>query len=185
MGSNQARDRRSIRLPEYDYTQPGAYTITICTQSRAPLFGQIVDGAMWLNRAGEVVHECWREIPDHNHPAELDAFVVMPNHLHGIIVLGQHPRGGDTACRALTEGFGAPVRASLPTIVRSFKSAATRRVNQLRGTPGGRVWQRGYCERVIRNARELSAVRRYVVENPLKWELDPENPANANNKGGR
>ena len=99
MGRNQARDRRSIRLPQYDYTQPGAYTITICTQARAPLFGQIVDGAMCLNRSGEVVQECWREIPRRNPLAELDAFVVMPNHLHGIIVLGQHPpRSKGTAC---------------------------------------------------------------------------------------
>lgn len=185
MGRNQARDRRSIRLPEYDYTQSGAYNITICTHARTRLFGEIVDGALCLNRFGEVVEECWREIPDHNHPAELDAFVVMPNHIHGIIVLGQRGPGRGTACRAPTERFGEPVPGSLPTLLRSFKSAATTRINQLRGTPGGRVWQRGYYERVIRNERELSAVRRYVVDNPLKWELDPENPANANKSEGR
>ena len=184
MGRNQPRDRRSIRLPQYDYTQSGAYTVTICTEDRALLFGQIVDGEVRLNNYGEAVHDCWRQMPDHNHLVELDAFVVMPNHIHGIIVLGQHPRDGGTACRAPTEGFGTPVTGSLPTILRSFKSAATRRINQLRGTPGGRVWQRGYYERVIRNERELSAVRRYVVENPLKWELDPENPANANKSVG-
>jgi len=83
-----------------------------------------------------------------------------------------------------TERFGQPVPGSLPTLVRSFKSAAMRGINRLRGTPGGCVWQRGYYERVIRNERELSAVRRYVADNAVKWELDPENPANANKSGG-
>ena len=184
MDRKHARHRRSIRLPQYDYTQPGAYSITICTYGRMPLFGEIADEAVCLNRFGEMVEECWREIPDHHHRAELDVFVVMPNHVHGVLVLGQRAPGSrGTACRAPTERFGEPVPGSLPTILRSFKSAATMRVNQLRGTPGGRVWQRGYYERVIRNERELTAVRRYVLENPLQWELDPENPMNSNKKG--
>jgi putative transposase len=185
MDSNHARGRRSIRLPQYQYGQPGAYSITICTYARTSLFGEVVDGTVCLSRFGQIVERSWREIPDHDHHVELDAFVVMPNHVHGILVLGQCSPGKGTACRAPTERFGGPVPGSLPTILRSFKSGAARRVNCLRRTPGGRVWQRGYYERVIRNERELSAVRRYVLENPLKWELDPDNLASANKSGGR
>jgi putative transposase len=185
MDSKHARSRRSIRLPQYDYTQPGAYSITICTHARTPLFGEIADGTVRLNRFGEMVEQCWREIPDHAHHARLDVFVVMPNHVHGILVLGHRVPGKGTPCRAPTERFGEPVPGSLPTILRSFKSAPARQVNGLRGRPGGRVWQRGYYERAIRNERELTAVRRYVVENPLRWDLDPENPMKARKPGTR
>jgi putative transposase len=173
--------RRSTRLPAYDYTQPGAYAVTVSTQDGAQLFGQILDGEMQLNMYGQIVQDCWSEIPAHFSHVALDMFTVMPNHAHGIIVIeertrdgGHHRRG--TACRAPTEEFGKPVRGSLPTIVRSFKSAATRSINDLRGKPGERLWQRGYYERVIRNEQELNRFRNYILENPLKWHLDRENP---------
>jgi len=184
MARHRAKQRRSIRLPQFDYTQPGTYSVTICTQPDAPLFGQIADATVRLNSYGEVVDECWRQIPNHNPLVQLDAFVVMPNHLHGIVVLVQDAPGRGTTCRAPTERFGQPVPGSLPTLIRSFKSAAARTINELRGRPGGRVWQRGYYERVIRNERELSAVRRYIVYNPLRWELDPEHPANQDKSEG-
>jgi putative transposase len=184
MARRQCKQRRSIRLPQFDYTQPGAYTVTICTQPQAPSFGQIVGETVRFNSYGQVVDRCWRQIRDHNPFVQLDAFVVMPNHLHGILVLGYDARARGTACRALTERFGKPVPGSLPTLIRSFKSAATRGINRLRGTPGGRVWQRGYYERVIRNERELNAVRGYIAANALQWDLDPENPANTNKSEG-
>jgi len=142
------------------------------------MLGQIIGGVVRLNDYGKVVEDCWRQIPSHNSMVELDVFAVMPNHLHGILVLVHDAPSRGTACRAPTDTFGQPIPGSLPTLIRSFKSAATRGINLLRGTPGGRVWQRGYYERVIRNERELSAVRRYIAYNPLRWELDPENPAN-------
>jgi putative transposase len=182
MARHGAKQRRSIRLPQFDYTQPGAYTVTICTQPGAPMLGRITDGVVRLNDYGKVVEHCWRQIPAHNHAVDVDAFVLMPNHLHGIVFLAQDAPGRGTACRAPTERFGQPVPGSLPTLIRSFKSAATRRINLLRGTPGGRVWQRGYYERVIRNERELNAVRRYIAYNPLRWALDPENPANSDKR---
>ncbi len=184
MARHRAEQRRSIRLPQFDYTQPGAYTVTICTQPGAPMLGRITDGVVRLNDYGKVVEDCWRQIPAHIPAVELDAFVVMPNHVHGILVLAQDSRGRGTACRTPTERFGQPVPGSLPTLIRSFKSAATRVINKLRDTPGGRVWQRGYYERVIRNERELNAVRRYTAYNPLRRALDPENPANADRLEG-
>jgi putative transposase len=148
------------------------------------MLGQIIGGVLRLNDDGKVVKDCWRRIPSHNPLVEIDAFVVMPNHLHGILLIAQNVPGRGTACRAPTERFGQPVPGSLPTLIRSFKSAATRGINRLRGTPGGRVWQRGYYERVIRNERELNAVRRYIAHNPLAWELDPENPTNRDKPKG-
>ncbi|MBM3121913.1 MAG: transposase [Chloroflexi bacterium] len=148
--------RKRIRLPGFDYGSPGAYFITICTHHRACLFGSVSDDRLQLSPAGEFVHATWLELQRHSPRADLDAFVVMPDHVHGILVL--HGRG--TACRAPTsEAYGRPVPGSIPTIVRSFNSAAARGINLLRGTPGAPVWQRGFYEHIIRSPTELSRLR--------------------------
>lgn len=171
-------NRRSIRLQGYDYTQPGAYFITIVTQDRECLFGEVADGEMRLNEAGRVVEQCWLAIPDHFPRAALDAFVVMPNHIHGIvwIVGARHavPLPGDVPIP--TEQFGKPIPGSIPTIIRSFKSATTKRINEYRQTPGLPVWQRNYYEHIIRDDDELNRIRKYIANNPLQWALDRENP---------
>ena len=180
--------RRSIRLKGYDYTQPGAYFVTICTHERTCLFGEVVDGVMVLNAYGRIAQACWESIPDHFPHVQLDAVVIMPNHMHGIIWIvdddGNTTCGGGrgTARRApttttTTERFGAPVPGSLPTIIRSFKSAVTKHINAHRGTPGAPVWQRNYYEHIIRNEQALNAIRRYIAENPLRWHLDRYNSA--------
>jgi putative transposase len=162
----------SIRLRGYDYSEPGAYAVTICTWDAAQLFGEVADGEVRLSEYRQVVQDCIEEIPAHSPHATLDTFVIMPNHVHGIIIMEEHDHGeGDH-----TEEFGRPVSGSLPTIVRSFKSAVTKRINQLRHTPGGRVWQRKYYEHIIRDQRQLDRFRKYILENPLKWHLDRENP---------
>lgn len=164
--------RRSIRLKGYDYSRAGSYFVTICTQNRECLFGEIKDGAMSLNNAGQIVAEEWMKSADIRNGIELDEFVVMPNHLHGIIVICK-----GTARRAPTaEQFGAPVAGSLPTIIRSFKSAIAKRVNKMRQTPGAKLWQRNYYEHIIRNENELHGIRQYIVNNPSKWGYDRENP---------
>jgi REP element-mobilizing transposase RayT len=169
------KNRRSIRLKEYDYSQSGAYFVTICTHNKECLFGEIVDGKMILNDAGKIVQTVWYEISEHVDHVELDQFVIMPNHIHGIIVL--HDGCRDTACCAPTvERFGKLITGSLPTIIRSFKSAITKRINELHETPGQKIWQRNYYERVIRNENELNQVRQYIVDNPAKWDSDEENP---------
>jgi len=166
--------RRSIRLKGYDYALSGAYFVTLNTQHGEHLFGEIVDGEMQLNEYGEIVQACWDETPAHFARVELDAFVVMPNHVHLIVILTDDASRG-TACRAPTPTFGKPIPDSLPTIIRSFKSAITKRINELRDTPGAPVWQRNYYEHVIHDERELDAVRRYVVNNPATWNKDVEN----------
>jgi REP element-mobilizing transposase RayT len=168
--------RRTLRLPGFDYTSPGAYFITVCTHHRASLFGTVADGRVHLSPAGDIVRMVWQALPVHFPDMDVDAMVVMPNHLHGILLL----RGRGTACRApTTEGFGRPVEGSLPTIVRSFKSAAARGINRLRGTPGAPVWQRGYYEHIVRSPHALDRLRRYIAMNPLRWTLDREDPRNA------
>lgn len=175
MGFNpDIHHRRSVRLRDYDYSGDGAYFVTICVAGRECLFGEAAGGVVRLNDAGLVVAECWQAIPDHFPQVELDEFVVMPNHLHGIIIND----GRGTACRAqIEESFGGPVAGSLATIIRSFKSAVTKRINTLRDNPGVPVWQRNYYERVIRHDRELDGIRQYIADNPAKWETDDNYPA--------
>jgi putative transposase len=187
--------RRSIRLREYDYTQDGAYFLTVCTVNKAQLLGKPQDGTILLSPLGAIVEDCWTEVPNHLATVELDVFVIMPNHFHGILVLRESQGrgaacrdfGGEelcsleskdgTACRApTTEQFGRPVHESVPTIVRSFKSAATKRANEARGKPGVPLWQRNYFEHVIRDTKSLNRIRNYIATNPAKWESDRDNP---------
>ena len=172
--------RRSIRLKGYDYSQPGAYFVTVCTNKWKCLFGEIVGGTMVLNQLGQIVSGCWNEIPEHFPNVELDEFVTMPNHLHGIVVTAnknQLSACRGTACRAPTvESFGKPVAGSLSTIMRSFKSAVTKEINKMRGTPNLPIWQRNYYEHVLRNEDKLNRTREYVLNNPLQWQFDRENP---------
>jgi putative transposase len=174
--------RQSIRLPNHDYSQSGVYFITMCTYQRAHVFGQIIDGQMILNNAGHIAKICWHGIPNHFQAVHLDEFIVMPNHMHGIVVI--HDRRGTacraqyngtvlqgTACRAPTvEKFGKPISGSIATIVRSFKSATTKQINILQKTSGEALWQRNYWERIIRNDHELHAVRQYIRNNPAQWQ---------------
>ncbi|RME13326.1 MAG: transposase [Ardenticatenia bacterium] len=180
--------RRSIRLKGYDYTQPGAYFVTICTHERAHLFGRVVDGEMVLNAWGEIVRDEWFRTADIRANVELyaDEFVVMPNHVHGIIWIVETDETDVGATRqvaptnrrvAPTDRPRGPVSGSLGAIIGQYKSAVTRRINIQRNTPGGRVWQRNYYEHIIRTERALHAIRRYIADNPRRWHLDRHNPA--------
>ena len=175
--------RRSIRLKGYDYTQAGAYFVTICTQDRMCLFGEITEGKMRLNDAGEIVVWTWHDLPNHISNVQLDAFVVMPNHVHGIIVItdpvvvvgaGSEPAPTEPAP---TEPAPTPRMHGLPEIVRQFKTFSARRINDLRGTPGTPVWQRNYYEHIIRDEGSLNRIREYILNNPSRWEMDQENPS--------
>lgn len=176
--SGYRHHRHSIRLQGYDYTQEGAYYVTIVTWQRDFLFGEIVDGEMILNERGNIADECWREIPGHFPHVELGAYVVMPNHVHGIIVIG----GRGAIYRAPTddtniEKFGKPVKGSLPTIIRTYKAAVTRLIGrELNETS---IWQRNYYEHIIRNEKDLQNKTDYIEANPSLWDEDENNPRNA------
>ncbi len=162
--------RRSIRLQGYDYSQNGAYFVTICTHSRECLFGGIIDGQMVMNNRGMTAHDEWVKTVEMRENIELDEFVVMPNHIHGIIVIHD---GRGTMHRAPTaEQFGKPTSKSIPTIIRGLKSAVTKRINGIRKTPGFPVWQRNYYEHIIRDEQSMEKIREYIVNNPLNWERD-------------
>jgi len=166
--STDRHDRRSIRLQGYNYAHPGAYFITVCTQDRKCLFGEIINGEVQLNPFGDVVVEEWIKTARVRKDIELDSFVVMPNHFHGIIGLLDSPTIGMPS---------GPVSGSIGAIIGQFKSVASKRINGMKGTPGSPVWQRNYYEHVIRNQNELNKIREYIHSNPPQWALDRENPS--------
>ena len=175
--------RHSIRLRDYDYSQAGAYFITMCTHKKKCILGDVINGEMQLNDYGRLVEAEWIKTANIRDNIELDAFVVMPNHFHGILTIVDNCRG--TVHRAPTlERFGKPTSGSLPTIVRYFKSVVTRRINELRSTPNTPIWHRNYYEHVIRNEDDLAEIREYITNNPQKWDLDSENPNNEGRLGG-
>lgn len=153
--------RRSIRLKGFDYTRKGAYYITIVTHQREHLFGEVVNGEMQLNRFGLVAKQQWEKLARRFKHVELIAFVIMP--------------ASRRAPTDHTEKFGKPVKGSIPTIVRSYKSAVALRINLMRGTKGLPVWQSNYYEHVIRDEKDLQAKYDYIVGNPLNWKNDHEN----------
>jgi REP element-mobilizing transposase RayT len=130
-----------------------------------------------LNQFGNIVQECWIAIPEHFPKVILDEFVIMPNHVHGIIVIAETPRVGATHASPLHKHPRGPQRQSVGAIVGSFKSAVTKRINECRAAPSEPVWQRNYYEHVIREEASLNRVRKYIAENPLQWAYDPENPS--------
>jgi len=164
--------RKAIRLQGYDYSQPGEYFVTICSKDREHLFGKIEEGKMQLNEFGEIVSSCWKDLPNHYTCALTDEFVIMPNHVHGIIVITEPNPVGEGSEPSPTR------RHPLSEIVRSFKTFSARRINECRGTPGLSVWQRNYFEHIIRDERSLERIRQYIVSNPERWLEDENDLAN-------
>lgn len=177
-------NRRSLRLPAYDYSLPGAYFVTLVVHHRQPLFGQIRDGEGILNAFGELVAHAWRALPSAFSHCELDEWVVMPDHFHAILWLHEDSLTGEAAGREVDFQSqdavpaasplhpSGPVSGSLGEIIQRFKSITSRRINALRRTPAEHVWQRNYFERIIRNERELDQARNYIRNNPLHWQMD-------------
>lgn len=203
-----AHDRRSIRLSGYDYGQAGAYFVTICAQDRANRFGVIADGTMRMNDAGRMVHDAWDGLPSHYPGVDVDAFVVMPDHVHGIIILtddesvGAGPRACPCVVRDGNDGQpqddgqprddGQPQgvaptgarRLTLPDAVHRFKSFTTARYRagvRDHGWPAfdRRLWQRNYHEHIVRTDAELDRIRQYIVNNPAFVHSDREWPNQA------
>ena len=171
--------RRSIRMPEYDYSEPGAYFVTICTRRWRCLFGEISDGGMVLNDAGLMVERWWHELTRKFPAVGLDDHVVMPNHTHGIVLIGME-RDERGELRPLPD-VSMEANATLFSIVQWFKTMTTnyyiRGVRQHAWPPfPGKLWHRNYYEHVIRDDDSLNRIREYIRTNPERWELDRENP---------
>ena len=168
--------RRSIRLRDFDYSSSGAYFISICTFGRECLFGEIVDGEMSMDDAGRIVESVWLGLSDRFPSVEPDAFVVMPNHVHAIIVVNASVGAVGAIHELPLQDRNARRNMVLPKAIGYFKMNAAKQINTLRETPGVPVWQRNYHERIIRNEGELNGIREYIANNPRTWYDDEENP---------
>jgi putative transposase len=186
MINNADKRRRSIRLYCYDYSVPGAYFVTVCTHRRECIFGRIPsNGNVTLNRYGRIAFEEWRSSAEMREEMDLDTFVVMPNHVHGIVVIKHDISGNDVGAQGLAPLQNPPLQQpalyrpprSLGYFIAGYKMAVTKRINALRKTPGAPVWQRNYYERILRNDDELNGARFYIQENPARWADDDYNPA--------
>ncbi len=195
-------NRKSIRIKNYCYKKQGYYFITIKTKNNNHLFGKINHEKMILNCYGQIVKNEWIKTEKIRPNILLDAFVIMPNHIHAIIYRRgkacraqctnctndthntQHVMGANHAQRTQNkiknknenlcgspkpEKFGKPIAGSIPTTIRSFKSAITRVINIKTNTPGRIIWQRNYYEHIIRSKNELNVIRKYIINNPKKW----------------
>jgi REP element-mobilizing transposase RayT len=182
--------RRSIRLLDYDYAQAGAYFITICVRNRECLLGDIPGGDLHLSAAGALVAELWDALPTRFPTIELDAFVVMPNHVHGILVIIDHSHESqpdvvgaglalpENQASAVSETKGNPwVAPTLGDILGAFKSISAIACNRLLDHSGVPFWQRNYWEHVIRDEDDLARLREYIANNPGKWIEDKYHPS--------
>lgn len=160
--------RRSIRLPGYDYTQAGAYFVTICVQHRQHLLATIGADGHTLSPLGQIVARCWLALPRHFPALTLDAWVIMPDHMHGILIVHDAP-AERVPVPANGDWPNGTRRGSLNAIMQNFKSVSTRKVNAARHTPGASLWQRDYYERIIRDDRAFQRIQRYIEENPARW----------------
>lgn len=180
----QKHHRRSIRLKGFDYASEGAYFVTIVTQGRECLFGEIVEKEMYLSNYGEIVQKWWQEISIHFLNVETGAFVIMPNHVHGNIFISNERRGEvilpHNDPNSNNQGGETPLRRpTLGQIIAYFKYQSTKEMNLVEnmGT-NTKFWQRNYYEHIIRNDKELQQKNGYILDNPSRWDGDQENPPN-------
>lgn len=198
--NHQIHNRKSIRLKGYDYSQAGAYFVTICTKNRQCLFGEIVNGEMILNEYGIIAYDEWLKTPELRINVELDVFIVMPNHIHGIIVITDivkgvlhtpgdnvvtHMPGDATDISLMNDKKNVPdnirdlcntsLRSPSQTvgaIVRGYKSSVTNKINESKHCKGFMVWHRNYHDRIIRNQQSYHNISEYIKNNPAKWNDD-------------
>jgi putative transposase len=151
--------RKSIRLKGFDYSSPGYYFLTICTEFKIKLFGKVIHKTMNLNDLGRIVNSHWIDIPKRFPQVKLDYYMIMPNHMHSILII-EEPE------------ITSIKRSTLGQIVRYFKSTSAIAINQLLGNENKRLWQRNYYEHIIRNDEELANIRFYIEHNPEQWDKD-------------
>ena len=159
--------RKSIRLKGYDYSQEGYYFVTICSNDRVQLFGEIDNGKMFKNEIGNLAFKNFFDLPNRFKNIEIDANIFMPNHLHAIIIINNP--------QPVFEKGRASSAPTIGRIVQVFKSVSTIEINRFRNLSGISVWQRNYYEHIIRNEKELYAIRKYIENNPLNWNDDEYN----------
>jgi putative transposase len=160
------RRRNSLRLSGHDYSQPGDYFVTVCTFQRIEWLSSIDHARLHLSREGDVVQRCWETLPRHYSHVQVRAFVAMPNHFHGILTLSERTNNQP--------------RHGLSEIVRWLKGMSTQHLNREYRIAGEHWWQRGFYDEIIRHPRQYAVLHQYVLENPLRWELDRLHPLHPN-----
>ena len=195
----RTQHRRSIRLPGCDYASPGACFVTVCVRERECLLGHVRDGEMCSSEYGQSAHEFWKQVPVHFRGVAVDAFVVMPNHLHEIVAIHatslraggekgeetspvqtpgeENRRGAVPAPFEQAQPTSKTERPALGQVIAYYTYMTTKQINEMRGTPGIPLWQRNYWELVIPTERALNATREYIADNPARWMWDTYNPA--------
>ena len=158
------RQRKAIRLKDYDYSQTGCYYITICTKNRACLFGDIHNGNMLLNEYGEIARDELEKVSAHYNNVKIDKFVIMPNHVHLIVAINPIEQTGALPIKAV----------DIPNIIGKYKAGVTRTVGNAFMRSG--IWQSRYYDHIIRNEKSYSEIYKYIENNPLKWDMDCHNP---------
>jgi len=179
------RRRNSLRHVSFDYSQPAAYFVTICCHKGQTLFGRIRDGTMLLNPLGEIADRVWHEFAERHPETELDAFVVMPNHVH--VLLWILPSADATAANAPKKErqFGDAIAGSLSTLIGGYKSAVTQKAKLAGLVPGAQLWQRNFYDHIVRSEPALLRIRAYIHDNPARWhedKLHPDHPPNEYNR---
>lgn len=184
MDQSEIIHRQSLRLKDSDYSQTGAYFVTICTNNRQWLFGEIRQGEMVLSAIGRLVSAQWQQIPYRFAGLELGAWIVMPNHIHGILIITRSGEASNLITPVLQETAD---RKTLPTqprgtapgsvgaIIQNYKSITSRKISRQNESMRAAIWQRNYYEHIIRNEREFRAISEYIIANPHNWEHDMEN----------
>ena len=157
-------NRRSLRLQGYDYRGAGAYFVTICTMEKRPLFGTVRDGSVQLNELGQIADNCWKQIERVRRAIAMDAYIVMPNHIHGILHFSTKDAAANAPATARELAAG-----SLGAILGQYKSIVTKRSQFLHSPPTPPIWQRNYYDHIIRSAASLEKIRQYIVDNPARW----------------
>lgn len=162
--NNSLPNRKRNRYKDFDYSNDGYYFITTCVENRINYFGRIYTGKMLLNKFGLLVDKCWNDLPNH-YNCSLDYYSIMPDHFHGIIIIEKTTKPDKK-------------NYSLSEMIRGFKTFSSKQINlELNDNPKFK-WQKSFYDRIIRNEKELFRIRRYIVNNPLKWDLEKNLPEN-------
>jgi putative transposase len=164
----QFKPRKQNRLKDYDYSRNGCYFVTICTDNRKEIFGNIANSKIILNKYDRIARNSWLDIPNHHKNVKLDVFVVMPNHIHGILII-DNPVGNGPACSSIKY----PKTDNLSTVIGSYKSAVSKQINQLKNIKF--KWQKSFHDHITRTDKSLDNIRKYIINNPAKWDRDENN----------
>jgi REP element-mobilizing transposase RayT len=178
--------RNSLRRPHYNYSQPGAYFVTFCSNNGQPIFGQIENQTMCLNPLGEIADRGWYEIAKRHPEIEIDTFVVMPNHIHVLLWLHCVPQAAERIEPEEVRRFGRPITGSISTLIGAYKGSVTQKARRARLILDGPLWQRNFHDHIVRNESELERIRGYINNNPTRWledQLHPDAPPNEFNRG--